>query len=345
MKKKVVLKVIIIIACIVFCVGAGVGAYVGGRAWTNTLPLEKDYNDVYQNSNFYLEIDASGVFNVLKINDTHFINGETEDDIKTLNGIERELSHNQYDLVILGGDIVDGFNFNVKYDKEKSLKKLAETLESFDVAWTFIAGNNDGEIDGDNRDVITYLLKYPNFIMGNVRGLSGDTQFFIDLTLNGEVKHSLAFLDSGARKPSITGRYESIDEDITAWLVENASKRDNKVSVFFHMPSPIFKEAYQQGTRFEGIPQSNLNDYASIKGNASFDDKVMAVENIKCLSVAHQHGNSMCALYKDKYFELSSPSGYSASMPSTLKPSVTRITINTLACDTADTYFFERIYY
>ncbi len=341
---KTQLKIVVIIIVGILLVGVAFGAYVGGRVWTNVLPQNGEYCDVFAR-NYILPTNSDGEFNVLKINDTHFVNGRAENDVNTLDGIKRVLQTKRFDLVLLAGDVVEGFNLRVDYDKENALEKIAELLESFNVYWTFIPGNNDSEIDGDNRDVISYFLKYPRFIIGNERELDGDVNFFIDLSYNGEVKHTLALFDSGSRTPKITGKYDAIKESQVAWLKEEILRRNVPTSMFFHIPTPAFKEAYNKGMAVDGVPRLNLNEYDDVKGNSLFDNEMSTVENIKLLSVAHQHGNSMCSLNENRYYELSSPSGYSASRPDEAVISATGITISVNEASVENMYVFTKYNY
>lgn len=342
LKNKYV-KIALIILILVALGGASLGAYVGGRVWTNKLPLEHDYESVYSMGDYSLETDENGQFKVLKINDTHLLNGKCEDDVKTLVGLKNVLDANAFDLIILDGDIIDGFGFNSSYDKENAIKEIAELIESYQTTWTFTPGNNDGEMDGDDRDVIAYMLRYPHFITGNVRDIYGDTQFYIDLTHGGEVVHLIALMDTGMRAPAVIGSYDHIRENQVEDLLATVREKGVPTSLFFHMQTPAFETAYHNGVQYENMPIRHSQSYVTISKNAKFDQMVEAESLIKLISVGHQHGNSLCSLYNGRYYELASPSGYTAWRPEGVEPSVTAITINTLAQSTEQTYHFEKI--
>ncbi len=337
------IKIALIIAIIIVLGGCAFGAYVGGRVWTNRLPLEHDYDSVYSMGDYSLETDENGLFKVLKINDTHLINGRCESDGKTLDGIKNVLDANAFDLIIINGDMVDGFNFSLEYDKENAISAFAELLESYDTPWTFTPGNNDGEIDGDDRDVIAYMLRYPNFITGNVIDIYGDTQFYIDLTHNGSLVHTIAVMDSGTRSPVVTGSYEYVRQDQIENLLATIRQKGVGVSLFFHMQTPAFEEAYQHGQEYVNMPKRHSDSYDTIPKNALFDDMTANEDLIKLISVGHQHGNSMCSLYNGRYYELASPSGYGTWRPDGVEPSVTVTYINTLESATEQIYHFEKI--
>ena len=338
-------KIIVVTLLLVVLAGACFGVYVGVRAWANKLPLENDYNDVFSAHNYSVETDQNGTLKVLKINDTHFLNGKTENDLKTLQGLKRVLDGTDVDFIVLAGDVVDGFSLNTAYDKERAIKSICELIESYALPWTFTPGNNDGEIDGSNRDVIAYMLRYEHFVAGNVEGLYGDLQFYVDVTHDGERVHTLAFMDSGMRKPKITGSYDHLRENQIAHLKNEITARGVRASLFMHMQTPAFADAYENGVEYANMPIRHSDSYSSIPKNAIFDEMLTGESLLTLVSCGHQHGNDLCSLYEGRYYQLSSPSGYSAWMPEGVSPSVTLTTINTLASEVADIYAFEKIYF
>ena len=341
--KNKVSKTIVIIAIIAVLCASAFGAYVGGRAWTNKINYDHAYEEVYSMGGYSLETDEEGEFRVLKINDTHFINGEIESDRRTLEGIKRVLDSTLVDLIVMAGDLVEGFNLNVKYDKEKAIRKFSELMENYDIPWTFIPGNNDGEVDGSTREVISLMLSYEHFITGNVKDVYGDTQFYVDIMHEGQRVHLLAFLDTGARKPQISGSYDHLRQSQIANLKSEISTRGVKTSLFIHMPSPAFGDAYENGIDYENMPKRLSSSYKSIPKNALFDKELEGEKLLTLISNGHQHGNDLCSHYNGRYYQLSSPSGYTAWMPKEVSPSVTLTTIDTQESNPQLAYHFEKI--
>ena len=335
---------IAIVAIILLALGGlSFGAYVGGRVWTNLLPLEHNYDEVYSLGNYSYDVGDDGLFKVLKINDTHLFSGETEKDKKTLDGIEKTIAKESPDLIVLLGDIVDGFNLSLSYDKKRALDKVATILENYGAPWTLIPGNNEGEVDGNTKEVIAYLLGYEHFTSGNLVGIYGDVQFTIDLTQNGEVKHLLGFMDSGARRPEVTGAYDHFRANQVEHMLAVIQTKSVPTSLFFHMQTPKFERAYQNGEQLENMPIRYSQNFDTIPKNDIFDKLIEDESAIKLLSVGHQHGNSLCAYFEGRYYELASPSGYSAWRPEGVNPSVTTITINVEEDLAENIYRFEKI--
>ena len=65
--KNKYIKIGIIILIVIALGGMALGAYVGGRVWTNKLPLEHDYDSIFDKGDYALDADENGLFKVLKI--------------------------------------------------------------------------------------------------------------------------------------------------------------------------------------------------------------------------------------------------------------------------------------
>ncbi len=347
MKKGTIKKIILLLLSVVLVFAISFGSYVLYRF--NCNKLDDDglifYEDIYTKENVTLNVSDDGKFRVLKINDTHFFNGTCENDVKTLESIEKVLDSTPCDLIIVNGDLVEGFNLSPEYDKLQAISNFARLIESYNIPWTFAPGNNDCEIDGDNEDVVTYLMGYSHFICGNSKDIDGSMQFFIDLNYQDKLVHSIAVMDSNSRKIRAIGSYDYIKQSQIDWLMNGVSARNVKTSVFFHMPTPQFKAAYENGEAYEDYRMFDNNNYADIGENELFDNAIDGNENIALLSCSHQHGNNMCSFYNDRYYQLSSVSGYSAGRPSEIIPSCTLTSIDVNAKDTQSMYSFEQIYF
>lgn len=314
MKKavKIITSVLVVIlaAIIAFC------GYLAFRIYANAPKTQNGYNEIYLQNEITLDVDSDGKFRVLKINDTHFFNGTCDNDVRTLDELKTVLDKTPCNLIIANGDLVDGFNLNKEYDKYQAISEFAGLVKSYDIPWTFAPGNNDGEIDGDIENVIAYMMQYDHFVCGNDKNTDGAMQFFIDLTDSGELVHSIAILDSGSRTPKITGSYDYIKGSQINWLLDGIEERQVNTSVFFHMPTPQFQKAYNNGEVYNGFMMYNTYPYDDIEKNKLFDEMTANNEYISLISCGHQHSNNMCTFYDERYYQLSSVSGYSASMTS-----------------------------
>ena len=331
-------------ALAVVLVGAGsFGGYLLYRFNCDKSYSDYDYSLVYEQQTPTYDVGDDGKFTVLKINDTHFYNGTCEDDKHTLSYLKTILDSASFDFIIVNGDLVEGFNLKSDYDKYKAINLFAEMLEGYNIPWTFAPGNNDGEIDGNNDAIIAFMMEYPHFVCGNAEGVYGDMQFFVDLAYNGKLVHSLAILDSGMRKPKAIGKYKNIQESQINWLLDGINDKKVPTSVFFHMPTPKFDEAYSGGKAYESFTMRRAYPYLDVPKNKLFDDMTADNEYITLLSCGHQHSNNMCSFYEGRWYQLSSVSGYSAGRDDFIVPSVTLTTIDITSDNAEDMYTFKQI--
>ena len=344
MNKKKIVRIIAIILAVVLLGAGSFGGYVLYRFNFNApKDLKNSYDEIYNQPQITYDVGDDGEFSVLKINDTHFYNGTCEKDAKTIEDLKVILDSTPCDFIVMNGDMIDGFNLNADYDKYGAAKIFADLVDSYNIPWTFLPGNNDGEIDGENEDLIAYLMQYKNFVYGNEVNIDGDMQFFIDLEYKGELAHSLAFLDSNARTIKAIGEYDYIKESQINWLLSKIDERKVKTSVFFHMNTPEFKTAFEQGEAYENFPSAYVYDLDNITKNKLFDDMTADNEYISLISIGHVHSNNMCSFYNGRYYQLSSVSGYNASHPDDMKPSCTLTVIDVTETNPQEMYEFSKI--
>lgn len=306
-----------------------------------TYEIKNSYDEIYSSPDYSFDITAGDEFKILKISDTHFINGTCSDDKKTLDELKTVLDKTPFDLIIVDGDLVEGYNSKLSYNKYKAVSLFAELIESYNVPWTFAPGNNDGQKDGSNQDLIAFMLQYKNFIAGNEEGIDGAMQFFIDLKQNGELVHLIAILDSHSLDDN--GEYDYIKENQIDWLIGGINERKVKTSVFFHMPTPAFETAYKQGTAYNNFPFSDEYSVSDIEKNSLFDEKTENNEYITLLSTAHVHSDNIAYLYNNRYYQLSSLGGYGAAGSKNTAPSFTLTTIHVNEQDVSKLYTFEKV--
>lgn len=343
MKKKVVKKVCLSVIAVLLAVIICFGSYLLYRFNCDKSGIDDAYFDSIYSSDSISLNTSDDVFRILKINDTHLFNGTCENDVKTLESIDAVLQSNPCDLILVEGDLAEGFNLNMSYDKFKAVEQFADVIESYNIPWTFAPGNNDGEIDGSNNDVIKFMRQYAHFVCGNKEGVDGALQLFIDIKRDDKLVHSIAVLDSHSRKIKAVGSYDYIKQSQIDWLEDGIAERKINTSVFFHMPTPKFKEAYEKGEVYKDFFMADNNNYAEIEENELFDDAFDDNAYIGLISCAHQHGNNMCSYYNGRYYQLSTVSGFGAGRPDSITPSCTLISIDTGAEDTESMYEFEQI--
>lgn len=344
MNKKKIFKIIAILLAVVLVFGGTFGGYILYRFnFNRPQDLAHSYDEIYNREQIIYDVGDDGEFAVLKINDTHFYNGTCENDAKTMEDLKIILDKTPCDFIVVNGDMVDGFNLNPDYDKYGATKIFSDLVDSYDIPWTFLPGNNDSEIDGENEDLIAFMMQYENFVCGNEKEIDGDMQFFVDLRYNGELAHSLALMDSNARTIKAIGKYDYIKESQINWLLDGIDERKVNTSVFFHMDTPAFKTAFEKGEKYDRFPSAYVYELDTIAKNKLFDDMTKDNEFISLISIGHVHSNNMSSFYNNRYYQLSSVSGYNASHPDDMKPSCTLTVIDVTEENIKDMYQFSKI--
>ncbi|MCH5192093.1 MAG: metallophosphoesterase [Oscillospiraceae bacterium] len=290
-------------------------------------------------------VDENGDFTVLQFSDTHLISGSTSKDTKTLESIKSQIESINPDLVVISGDMIEGNNIKIKYNKETALQTIAEMFENFDQYWAYVPGNNDGEMNGSTDDVAAYLAQYDHCILSNVENVTGATHYTVDLLDSSDrTVHSLIFMDSLARDDN--NNYDYMKDDQVDWakniLEEKKSENpDMKVSFFFHMNTPNFANSGKTGEPYSADYAPIPNDfYDGIAGNTAIDGIMTGSGCVGLVSIGHVHPKTnYCSFMNGTYYHAVRPAGYSKSK----KPGGVEITIHTSASSTRDMYDFSEI--
>ncbi|MDR2753436.1 MAG: metallophosphoesterase [Oscillospiraceae bacterium] len=295
-----------------------------------------------------MQVDRNGDFVILQFTDTHLIDVRGKD-LKTLDAIAAQVGRVGPDLVVVTGDMLDGLNTKLFADKRASLAAIASLFERRETPWAYVPGNNDGETMGTTAEVVGFLAKNYQFcVLGNKKGLTGETQYAIPLLdEDGVTVHELLFMDSLMRDPEthyVT--YDCMKQDQADWLQARllalkAAAPLARASVFFHMNTPAFTAAKNEGAPYAaGYATSDFPDEWSIDGNQAVDDAMNAAGNVGLVSIGHLHPSQNWCNFLDKtYYHIARPSGYQVAK----QPGATKITIHTDEGNPRRQYDFEEI--
>ena len=353
MKKSLVKTLLIIGGSIVLglaVVAGGVFAYIAAKKpfHTGDLTGTAAQFSIIDREIPVLPVRDSGNFVVLQLTDTHLI-GVKGKDLKTFAAIEEQLMSIGPDLVVVTGDMLDGFNSAITVDKRGALEAVAEIFERYGQYWAYVPGNNDCEYLGSSADVAAYLgQNYPHCLLSNAEDITGATQYVIPIVdADGLVVHALVFLDSLARDPETNYlTYDCMKKDQADWLLEQLRALQEqaplaKASVFFHMNTPAFTKAKNEGEPYsETYAMLDFPDSWSIRGNEIVDKAIAAADNVGLVSIGHLHPPAnWCAYLDGTYYQVVRASGYQA----TSKPGAAVITIHTYDGNPRRLYDFEEI--
>lgn len=302
--------------------------------FAQTVNVQKELPDLSANEN--------GDFTVLQFSDTHFTTGVTFSDMLTLNKMEKLTEKYNPDLVVISGDMIDDGN-DGDFNKAYVLRTVAEIFEENDRYWSYVPGNNDGINYGTSEDVVAYLSQYEHCLVSDEPEISGGCQYTVDITDEGEVTHSLLFLDTMDYDNDDPDHiYGYVHEDQVNWCREEIAEKQSEnedvfMSVFLHENTPNFFRASRKGEMYKfGYPLLNIRpEKYNIPKNQPLDDVFTESGCVGLLSMGHNHpATAQCSFYEGTYYHVTPK----ASLASTL------ITIHTREDNTKDMYDFRSVY-
>lgn len=258
--------------------------------------------------------DENGKVDILMLTDLHLLNGTTKKDIKTLDGIAKLIDNNAFDLVVLTGDVFEGYNTKSGYDKPNAIKVIAKLFEDKNQYWAFISGNNDGEYCGSTLDVMTALASYPHALVAD-SNVGGVGNYTIDITYNEQVAHTLIFMDSRMRDKN--NNFLAISKEQREWyadIANNATQNNIFSSLFMHIPFKEFLDAYTNGSDFSNYNNHSTADKINTNDDNSLllNEKILPIGNTKLIATGHTHGEDYAKLYNDICFLQVRACGYNA---------------------------------
>lgn len=302
--------------------------------YAQTVNVQKELPDLYA--------DENGDFTVLQFSDTHFTTGVSLSDLNQLQKIENLTDKYDPDLVVISGDMIDDGN-DGDFNKAYILRTVAEIFEEQDQYWSYIPGNNDGINYGTSADVVAYLSQYEHCLVSDVPEISGGCQYSIDIYDEGEMTHSMLFIDTMDYDNEDPDHiYGYVHEDQVNWCENEIARKkaensDVYVSVFLHENTPNFFRAARKGElyKFGYMPLGLRIEKYNIPKNQPLDDVFTESGCVGLLSMGHNHPlYNQCSFYEGTYYHVTPQ----AKIASTL------ITIHTRENNTRDMYDFKAIY-
>lgn len=303
-----------------------------------------DFSEVLNRELPTLMTDDKGDFTILQLSDVHLFGKEKNNDIKTLEAIDSLLEKESYDLVVVTGDMLEGYNKKSYYDKAGAISGIADIFEKHSQYWAYVAGNNDGEYCGDNKAVFSTLVKYEHCLVSDV-GVDGVGNYKIDINdTSGKLVHTLIMIDSGMRDEN--GKLVKIQYSQTKWYTDTAVALKNaeiKTSIFMHIPTYDFVDAFRHGEIYKAYPAIlGYPDILPTDGSPDFYSAVKSMGNNGLIATGHTHANNFVSFYNDMYYMQQIACGYNAWNADHSRGGG-KITIHTTADNLKDSYSFKWI--
>lgn len=195
-----------------------------------------------------LRCRADGSFTIVQFTDTHFGNGEAEDD-RTAALMERVLDLEQPDLVVFTGDVLGGQGGT--RNARAAWARATAPLVARDLRWCAVFGNHDDECDASRAELLAIQQQIPGCLTrpGPAR-VSGTANYCLRLhsSIGRAPAALLCCLDSNSYAETAVRGYGWVRDDQIRWLSRTLRAQAGVPAlVFLHIPLPEYNEVWQQG--------------------------------------------------------------------------------------------------
>jgi len=273
--KKVILGMIVIMAMFTLF---GCSAY------------EIEYTD-----NIAFQIDMKGdEVKIMQVTDLHLAYGIDDYDNKTLQLIGDLAKSDDYDLIVITGDLT------MSPIAPQLFPKIIKYMESLEIPWTFVFGNHETDFNTYAELLSTIKnTEYLYFKVGPELVDGGYGNFKIEFMKNNQVFYNAYFLDSKAEREIYTeeeGEYDFLSEAQVAWYDDFASADTKDSVVFMHIPLRQFIVS-PDSSSYVGIFRE---DKVYAQGvDTGFYDAMVDSNVTKGVFVGHDHKNDFYILTSD----------------------------------------------
>ena len=206
-----------------------------------------------------LKFGADGKFRILHITDIHEVDPEMDDDedraiprdkcVEALNVIEKSIERTNPDLVVFGGDNINGYweEFDYEYIR-KTIEKITEPVRRRNLPLAIVFGNHDSEIMSNFREFQMMLyLQYENFLgCFNAEEMYGCGNYNVKIKSSDGKKdaYNLWFVDSNDYPYDENGKrlegYDMVHKDQLDWY-EKAEEKIKKENGGKTLPAILFQ--------------------------------------------------------------------------------------------------------
>jgi len=247
-----------------------------------------------------LKFDQNRQFKIAQFTDTHFYEGGPRSP-EVLENIRSVLDSEQPDLVVLTGDIVTGSGKN--WPTLKSWDLLTEVFIEYQIPYAIAFGNHDDEAQVQRQHLLEHLSDRPYCLISDDGGreIKGCGNYVLPVfNQKGEPEKLLYCMDSRsyslARDKGIEG-YGWFDPSQISWFSRTNwewldSHPDIQSLLFFHIPLPEYKQAFDQGEYRIGI---RMEEECAPLINTGMFAALALQGNVLGTFVGHDHNNNYAA--------------------------------------------------
>ena len=260
-------------------------------------------------------------FKVVMFTDMH-LKGDKELDKITISHMINNISQQEPDLVILGGD-----NVTYGFNKKRNVQ-LAELFENLGVYWATVLGNHEGDgfLSYDRAKVIELFSGYEHcLVTKGLADVDGNGNCTINiLNSDGSLREVFFLMDSGdymtdesKAEYGVTDTddvYDGVKTSQVEWYKAKHDALESEYGKFrsitvVHIPPYQAEREYTEedflyGEKREGVCESGFD--------AGLIDAMIEKGSAQAVYFGHDHVNNFGVMYKDILLSYMQPSGYAA---------------------------------
>jgi len=261
-------------------------------------PYTIEYTD---NDPFTLEIKGD-TLKILQVTDLHLAYGIDYRDRKTLELIKNLAKSDDYDLIVITGDLT------MSPYAPKLFLSLISHMESLEIPWTFVFGNHETDFH-DYEDFLSIIpeTEYLMFKVGPEITNGGYGNFKIEFTKNNLPFYNAYFLDSKAERKNYTeeeGEYDYLSLGQVWWYEDHVQTDTVDSLVFMHIPLRQFIDPID----YVGI--FNEDKVYAQGVDTGFFNKMVTYGRSKALFVGHDHKNDFYLMMEGIMLAYGRATGY-----------------------------------
>ncbi|MCK9235062.1 MAG: metallophosphoesterase [Acholeplasmataceae bacterium] len=256
------------------------------------------------NDPIILEVDSETI-KILQLTDLHYAYGISHRDHQTDSLIRDLANSDQYDLIVLTGDVV------MSPQAPRLFRQLVQKMEALKIPWTFVFGNHESDHHHlqkllDQTKDTEYLL----FKTGPEIEDGGVGNFKITFTYENNPLYHAYFLDSKdevPNDPEADGIYDYLSVAQVQWYETSVQNDTHDSIAFMHMP---LRQYIEVGDDYDGVFKEG-KVYAQGK-DTGFFDAMVTYNRTKGVFVGHDHLNDFSFTHTGILLAYGRNSGYSA---------------------------------
>jgi hypothetical protein len=232
-----------------------------------------------------------GTFTITQFTDLHYRNGEKKD-LQTLRVMNQALDAEPTDLVVLTGDVIDGYFCRYPI---RSYAEAVQPIVDRKLPWAAVFGNHDDEGSASRAELMASMRRLPGCLaIAGPAKVSGVGNYGLAITSGGKTAAMLYFIDSHAYDERARKEYDWIKQDQIDWYLHSseALRRQNDGHgfpslMFFHIPLPEFNDLWDSGIA-TGLRNEKI---CSPRHNSGMFSALRSAGDLMGVFVGHDHVN------------------------------------------------------